>query len=54
MDEWRWQLADDAPNHFLINVAAYELDGVKTLVNKRELGNRWLVFDGPRAYYPSE
>jgi putative ABC transport system permease protein len=37
VDEWRWQLADDAPNHFLINVAAYELDGVKTLVNQREL-----------------
>ena len=37
IDEWRWQLADDAPNHFLINVAAYELDGVKTLVNQREL-----------------
>ncbi len=37
VDEWRWQLADDAPNHFLINVAAYELDGVKTLVEQREL-----------------
>jgi putative ABC transport system permease protein len=37
VDEWRWQLADDAPNHFLINVAAYELDGVKTLVDQREL-----------------
>ena len=37
VDEWRWQLADDAPNHFLINVAAYELDGVKELVNQREL-----------------
>jgi putative ABC transport system permease protein len=37
VDEWRWQLADDAPNHFLINVAAYELDGVKTLVAQREL-----------------
>jgi putative ABC transport system permease protein len=37
VDEWRWQLADNAPNHFLINVAAYELDGVKTLVEQREL-----------------
>ena len=37
IDEWRWQLADDAPNHFLVNVAAYELDGVKSLVNEREL-----------------
>ena len=37
IDEWRWQLAEDAPNHFMINVAAYELDGVKTLVDQREL-----------------
>jgi len=37
IDEWRWQLADDAPNHFLVNVASYELDGVKTLIQRREL-----------------
>ena len=37
IDEWRWQLAEDAPNHFLINVAAYELNGVKELVEQREL-----------------
>ena len=37
VDEWRWQLAEDAPNHFLINVAAYELEGVKNLVDQREL-----------------
>ena len=37
IDEWRWQLAEDAPNHFLINVAADELEGVKELVEQREL-----------------
>lgn len=37
IDEWRWQLADDAPNHFLVNVAAHELDGVKQLIDQREL-----------------
>ena len=37
VDEWRWQLAEDAPNHFLVNVAAYELEGVKTLVDQRDL-----------------
>ena len=37
VDEWRWQLAEDAPNHFLVNVAAYELEGVKNLVDQREL-----------------
>jgi putative ABC transport system permease protein len=37
IDEWRFQLAEDAPNHFLVNVASYELDGVKQLVNDQEL-----------------
>lgn len=37
IDEWRWQLADDAPNHFLINVAPYELEGVRTMVNEQNL-----------------
>jgi len=37
IDEWRFQLAEDAPNHFLVNVASYELDGVKQLVNDQQL-----------------
>ncbi|MDG1165595.1 MAG: ABC transporter permease [Porticoccaceae bacterium] len=37
IDEWRWQLADDAPNHFLINVAPYELEGVRELVTDQNL-----------------
>ena len=37
IDEWRWQLADDAPNHFLLNVAPYELDGVRNLVTEQKL-----------------
>jgi putative ABC transport system permease protein len=37
IDEWRWQLADDAPNHFLLNVAPYELDGVRDLVTDQNL-----------------
>ena len=37
IDEWRWQLADDAPNHFLLNVAPYELDGVRDVVNTQGL-----------------
>jgi putative ABC transport system permease protein len=37
IDEWRWQLADDAPNHFLINVAPYELDGVRGMINEQSL-----------------
>jgi putative ABC transport system permease protein len=37
IDEWRWQLADDAPNHFLLNVAPYELDGVRDLVTEQNL-----------------
>jgi putative ABC transport system permease protein len=37
IDEWRWQLADDAPNHFLLNVAPYELEGVRDLVQDQNL-----------------
>jgi putative ABC transport system permease protein len=37
IDEWRWQLADDAPNHFLLNVAPYELEGVRDLVTEQNL-----------------
>ena len=37
IDEWRWQLADDAPNHFLLNVAPYELEGVRDLVTDQNL-----------------
>jgi putative ABC transport system permease protein len=37
IDEWRFQLAEDAPNHFLVNVAPYELDGVHDLVNAQNL-----------------
>jgi len=32
IDQWRFQLAEDAPNHFLVNVAPYELDGVRDMV----------------------
>jgi putative ABC transport system permease protein len=37
IDEWRFQMAEDAPNHFLVNVAPYELDGVRDLVNAQNL-----------------
>lgn len=37
IDEWRWQLDEYAPNHFLLNVAPYELDEVKTLIQQRQL-----------------
>lgn len=37
IDQWRFQLAEDAPNHFLVNVAPYELDGVRDLVNGNQL-----------------
>ncbi len=38
LDEWKVQLAEDAPNHFLVNVAPYELEGVKAMIAQRELG----------------
>jgi len=32
LEEWRWQLEPDAPNHFLVNVAPHELEGVEQLL----------------------
>ena len=37
LEEWRWQLAEDAPNHFLVNVAPYELQGVEKLLADNDL-----------------
>lgn len=37
IEEWRWQLADDAPNHFLVNVAPYEIAPVNALLAERNL-----------------
>lgn len=39
LDEWKLQLAEDAPNHFLVNVAPYELDGVKTMLANKGLSS---------------
>ena len=37
IDQWQFQLAEDAPNHFLVNVAPYELDEVRQLVDDNQL-----------------
>ncbi|WOX05214.1 ABC transporter permease [Microbulbifer pacificus] len=37
IDEWKMQLPENAPNHFLINIAPFELDGVKQKVESRNL-----------------
>lgn len=39
LDEWKVQLAEDAPNHFLVNVAPYELEGVKAMIAQRALSD---------------
>lgn len=39
LDQWRWQLEDNTPNHFLINVAPYELEGVDTLLDHQQLAS---------------
>ncbi len=37
IDNWKLQLDDDTPNHFLINVAPYELDGAEALITEYSL-----------------
>ena len=37
IDDWKLQLDDDTPNHFLINVAPYELSGVEAVIKKHSL-----------------
>ncbi|WP_105103791.1 ABC transporter permease [Microbulbifer pacificus] len=37
IDEWKMQLPDNAPNHFLVNIAPYELDGIKQKVEGKNL-----------------
>nr|WP_010131870.1 FtsX-like permease family protein [Microbulbifer agarilyticus] len=37
IDEWQMQLPENAPNHFLVNIAPYELDGVKQKVEGKNL-----------------
>ena len=39
IDEWQWQLAADTPNHFFINVAPHELEGVESLMSSHSLKN---------------
>ena len=49
IDEWRWQLADDAPNHFLVNVAPFQMDGVEKIVEQRGLNTEgWFGMVGGR------
>ncbi|MCK7597585.1 FtsX-like permease family protein [Microbulbifer sp. CAU 1566] len=37
IDEWQMQLPENAPNHFLVNIAPYELDGVKQKIEGKNL-----------------
>ncbi|MFD1218457.1 MULTISPECIES: ABC transporter permease [Microbulbifer] len=37
IDEWKMQLPENAPNHFLVNIAPYELDGVKQKIEGKNL-----------------
>lgn len=37
IDEWRLQLPEDAPNHFVMNIAPYEKTDIETLFNEKQL-----------------
>ena len=34
IEEWRLQLPEDAPNHFILNIAPYEQEEIKTALNQ--------------------
>ncbi|GLS24656.1 ABC transporter permease [Marinibactrum halimedae] len=38
IDEWRLQLPEDAPNHFVMNIAPYEKETVQSLFTENTLG----------------
>lgn len=35
LDDWQGQLPDDAPNHFLVNIPAHEVDAIRQLIDER-------------------
>lgn len=35
LDDWQAQLPEDAPNHFLVNIPAYEVDHIRQLIDSR-------------------
>jgi len=37
IDEWRFQLPDDAPNHFLVNIAPWQVAPIQALAEKNDL-----------------
>jgi len=37
IDEWRFQLADDAPNHFLVNIAPWQVEPLEKMVSAEGL-----------------
>lgn len=35
LDDWQAQLPEDAPNHFLVNIPAHEVDAIQQLIDER-------------------
>lgn len=42
IDEWRFQLAPDAPNHFLVNIAPWQVEPLRSMVAEAGLVNSGL------------
>ncbi|HSG90749.1 MAG TPA: FtsX-like permease family protein [Pseudomonadales bacterium] len=40
LDEWQQQMPPDAPNHFVLNVAPYEVDGFRELLETEAQGSQ--------------
>jgi putative ABC transport system permease protein len=50
LDEWRMQIPDDAPNHFLVNVAPHELQDVNRILSEYGIETpRWYPLVRGRA-----
>ena len=50
INEWRMQIPDDAPNHFLVNVAPYELEDVNRMLAEYDIAEpRWYPLVRGRA-----
>lgn len=42
IDEWKFSLPEDAPNHFFVNISTAELDSVEAILKQRQISHNGL------------